>query len=446
MGTQGYRKTDIGITTTSSGSYRFSIFKRICSKLGGGLVFSDVEIIETTVEELHEDYERMRHNLYEMLQRFANCNPEPEFTAYIDIEPYLGGIQEWLTRHDFEENRFFFHPDHLGSSSFITDADGEGYQHLQYMPFGETSVSQKVSWWSTPYQFTGKEKDDETGFNYFGARYYNSDLSIWLSVDPMADEFPAHSAYNYCKLKPLSHIDPDGRKAIRNPGPKDGWGQFFSRLFEKPTCGPLGHLKYAWTNIRYAAPQGRYRRGPNINTGVQTQSFSLDSRTIAATLGDNRRYKLTSVSWVGNRGTVRNGVNVRARNYSGQTVGRTNAGGLPFYPGLWSPNTSGFQRGPQNDQNNFNGGSSFIPRLTGGLALSGLTQVFSGQWGIGGALLGAGIANSWIPPRRLYNANAIRFDMNQRNQNSGAWYSAQIRTRVWVPYGPDLPWWIRLLY
>ena len=333
-------------------------------------------------------------------------------------------------------------------NSFITDADGEGYQHLQYMPFGETSVSQKISWWSTPYQFTGKEKDDETGFNYFGARYYNSDISMWLSVDPMADEFPAHSAYNYCKLKPLSHIDPDGRKPIRNPGPKDGFGQFFSRLFEKPTCGPLGHLKYAWTNIRYAPPQGRYRRGPIIYTGVQTQSFSLDSRTIAATLGDNRRYKLRYVGWIGNRGAFRNGVNVRARNYSGQTVGRTHAGGLPFFIGTPRPSFLKTPQGPQNDINNFSGSSSFIPRITGGLFLSGLSLVLTGQWDIGGTLLGASIANSWIPQRRLYNARAIRFDMNQSNHNSGAWYSARISTRVWVPYTTEnpAPWWVNLLY
>ena len=38
---------------------------------------------------------------------------------------------------------------------------------------------------------TGKEKDSETGYYYFGARYYNSDLSLWLSVDPMADKYPS---------------------------------------------------------------------------------------------------------------------------------------------------------------------------------------------------------------------------------------------------------------
>jgi len=124
---------------------------------------------------------------------------------------FSGGIEEQLTQNKPETNRFFYHPDHLGSSSFITDADGEGYQHLQYLPFGETAVSQKLSWWSTPYQFTGKEKDDETGYNYFGARYYNSDVSVWLSVNPLSDKYPSLSPYMYCAGNPVMLVDPDGR-------------------------------------------------------------------------------------------------------------------------------------------------------------------------------------------------------------------------------------------
>ena len=50
-----------------------------------------------------------------------------------------------------------------------------------------------------PHSFTGKERDSETGFSYFGARYYDSDiLTGWLSVDPMADKYPSLSPYAYC--------------------------------------------------------------------------------------------------------------------------------------------------------------------------------------------------------------------------------------------------------
>ena len=61
--------------------------------------------------------------------------------------------------------------------------------------------------------FIGKERDSETGFSYFGARYYDSDLMTgWLSVDPMADKYPNLSPYNYCALNPIRVVDPNGRE------------------------------------------------------------------------------------------------------------------------------------------------------------------------------------------------------------------------------------------
>ena len=64
----------------------------------------------------------------------------------------------------------------------------------------------------------GKERDSETGFSYFGARYYDSDiLTSWLSVDPMADKYPSLSPYNYCAWNPIRLVDPDGRKMNEPP-------------------------------------------------------------------------------------------------------------------------------------------------------------------------------------------------------------------------------------
>ncbi len=61
--------------------------------------------------------------------------------------------------------------------------------------------------------FTGKERDSETGFSYFGARYYDSDLMTgWLSVDPLADKYPSLSPYAYCAWNPVKLVDPDGRE------------------------------------------------------------------------------------------------------------------------------------------------------------------------------------------------------------------------------------------
>ncbi len=82
------------------------------------------------------------------------------------------------------------------------------------------------------FPFTGKERDAETGYNYFGARYYDSDLSgLFLSVDPMSDKYPSVSPYVYCAWNPIKLIDPDGRRvkpfgnraltAIKNTLPLD---------------------------------------------------------------------------------------------------------------------------------------------------------------------------------------------------------------------------------
>ena len=63
----------------------------------------------------------------------------------------------------------------------------------------------------TTFPFTGKERDRETGFSYFGARYYDSDLSgLFISVDPMSDKYPSVSPYAYCAWNPMILTDPKG--------------------------------------------------------------------------------------------------------------------------------------------------------------------------------------------------------------------------------------------
>ena len=62
------------------------------------------------------------------------------------------------------------------------------------------------------YTFSAKEKDSETGLSYFGSRYYSSDLSVWLSVDPMSDKYPSLSPYTYCADNPVKLVDPDGEE------------------------------------------------------------------------------------------------------------------------------------------------------------------------------------------------------------------------------------------
>ena len=59
--------------------------------------------------------------------------------------------------------------------------------------------------------FTGKERDEETSYGYFGARYMDHELmTMWLSVDPLADKYPSISPYAYCAWNPVKLVDPDG--------------------------------------------------------------------------------------------------------------------------------------------------------------------------------------------------------------------------------------------
>ena len=63
---------------------------------------------------------------------------------------------------------------------------------------------------NSSFTFSAKEKDSETGLSYFGSRYYSSDLSIWLSVDPMSDKYASLSPYVYCANNPVRLVDPNG--------------------------------------------------------------------------------------------------------------------------------------------------------------------------------------------------------------------------------------------
>ena len=63
------------------------------------------------------------------------------------------------------------------------------------------------------YKFTGKERDAETGYDFFGARFYWQ-AGTWLSVDPLAGDYPQISPYAYCAWNPIKYVDPDGWDAV----------------------------------------------------------------------------------------------------------------------------------------------------------------------------------------------------------------------------------------
>ena len=112
-----------------------------------------------------------------------------------------------------KEETFFYHSDHLGSTSYITDDHANITQYDAYLPYGELLVDEHSSSEDLPYKFNGKEIDEETGLYYYGARYMDPKISMWLGVDPMIEKYPEISPYIYCHNNPIVLIDPDGRQS-----------------------------------------------------------------------------------------------------------------------------------------------------------------------------------------------------------------------------------------
>jgi len=92
----------------------------------------------------------------------------------------------------------------------VTDLDGRITQNVVYIPYGEVFVEERNGSWASPYLFNAKELDEETGLYYYGARYLNPSIALWLSTDPLQGKYPGMSPYNYCAGNPVKMVDPDG--------------------------------------------------------------------------------------------------------------------------------------------------------------------------------------------------------------------------------------------
>lgn len=118
---------------------------------------------------------------------------------------------------------YYYHPDHLGSTSWVTDESGHEHQFLAYLPYGEPLLDMQFNSYDprhgqdfARYKFTGKERDAETGYDYMEQRYYWNSGSFWARVDPLVDKYLNSSPYAYCNGNPLKYVDPNGEFAYKN--------------------------------------------------------------------------------------------------------------------------------------------------------------------------------------------------------------------------------------
>ena len=125
-----------------------------------------------------------------------------------------------------KEETFFYHSDHLGSTSYITDDHANITQYDAYLPYGELLVDEHSSSEDLPYKFNGKQFDEETGLYYYGARYMNPITSLWYGVDKLTEKYPTVCGYVYTLDNPVKFIDEVGYKpslsALRKAAKKLG--------------------------------------------------------------------------------------------------------------------------------------------------------------------------------------------------------------------------------
>jgi len=231
--------------------------ERFCSTIGGGnkgywLVYPYDNLTQqeqSLLYTLQNDY-TYRH-YYNDIYDYAHSNNQTHNTDYTGTveqgdqfydyyqyhsdEQYYGNISlEFKTpfaeqfdkyyNNNDEDEPYYYHSNHLGSAAWITDTKGLPVQYIMYAPYGEERLNQHPFSYRERFTFTGKERDIETGYDYFGARNYLSALSIWGAVDPLANKYIYNSPYVYCDGNPIGYIDPDGKgvfpsaKALREAG------------------------------------------------------------------------------------------------------------------------------------------------------------------------------------------------------------------------------------
>ena len=229
--------------------------ERVASRIGGGgLGMISVSIVEP------DTFSAKKEANVQHAKAVTQCLTDKDYKAY----PLLEGLYYWKDILQAESDCYWYHPDHLGSSSWITYSDGKAVQHLHYMPWGEDFVNQRTTDYAARFTFSAKEKDSETGFSYFGSRYYSSDLSIWLSVE-------------YCANNPIKLVDPNGESIVI----QGENGEQYTFTPGQQCNSTDKNVQAAWNNLNkiYDTKAGKTVLNEMTKDGSPTFTFTNESLT-----------------------------------------------------------------------------------------------------------------------------------------------------------------------
>lgn len=129
-------------------------------------------------------------------------------TCYI----FAGNLRVAMVKDHTE--KIYFHKEHIGSSTVMTDASGTEKEKTRYMPFGGQRGFTGIT--TTEYKFTDQELDGETGLYNYDARLYDPILGRFVSADslvPKVFDSISYNLYAYCANNPMKYVDPSGHYA-----------------------------------------------------------------------------------------------------------------------------------------------------------------------------------------------------------------------------------------
>ena len=129
------------------------------------------------------------------------------------VKYYNAGDQQIARMSDDGTGLVYFHRDHLGSTSRVTNSAGTLVKRVGYTPYGSDSYTENLGITvDLDNLFTGQEKDD-TGLYYYGSRYYDPELGRFTTCDPFIASLynpQTLNPYSYCYNNPVNFVDPEG--------------------------------------------------------------------------------------------------------------------------------------------------------------------------------------------------------------------------------------------